>query len=235
MSDENTDLVRPGDAGTSSAARVVNYIRDGIAEGVFWPNQRLVEAELAERLGVSRTPVREAIIELTRLGLVRTVRNRGAFIVPQDQREVRELAVIRSVLEGLAGRLATERISPEDIDTLESYNIEMRALVDRGDMERFLELNSKFHRLLYGNCENGNLLAMIGNLLERTYAMRMRVQLWRSKDLADRSIAEHAEVVTALRRRDPIAVENLLRRHIKALPQPTDDNEPASGDWRSIG
>jgi DNA-binding GntR family transcriptional regulator len=233
MSRESTGAAPTGEPSKSSAARVVNYVRDGIADGTFWPNQRLVEAELAERLGVSRTPVREAIAELTRLGLVRTVRNRGAFIVPRDQRELQELSVIRSVLEGLAGRLATGRIAVEEIDALERFNLEMRGAVEAGDVERFIELNSRFHRLLYRNCENNNLIEMIGNLLERTRAMRVR--LWRSRELAHRSVGEHEEIIAALRRRDTAGVENLLRRHIKGPPVPGDDAEASTGELSAIG
>jgi DNA-binding GntR family transcriptional regulator len=232
MSNENMEATKSGETGKSSSARVVNYVRDAIADGALWPNQRLVEAELAERLGVSRTPVREAIVELARLGLVRTVRNRGAFVVPRDQQELQELSAIRSVLEGLAGRLATERIQVDEIDALEGLNTRMNTLVDEGDVDRFVELNSQFHHLLYKNCGNNNLREMIGNLLERTRAMRVR--LWQSRDLAHRSVGEHAEIVAALRRRDPSGVENLLRRHIKRPPMPSEDPGLPSDDRNAM-
>ena len=179
----------------------------------MWPNQRLVEADLAEKLGVSRTPVREAIRELVRLGLVRTVRNRGAFVSPTDSKELRELFSIRAVLEGLAARLATELIPDSDIDYLEKINEKIKKAVDDGELSSFLQLNDEFHRTLYEHSDNQNLVAILMNILERTSTMRKK--LWRSQQNASSAVQMHFEIIAALRARDAEAAERLLRSHIK--------------------
>ena len=197
----------------SSPAKVVAYVRDAIAEGEMWPNERLVEADLAKRLGVSRTPVREAIRELARLGLVRTVRNRGAFVVATNSKELQELYSIRAVLEGMAARLATGRIPDSEIDRLETLNEGMMKAVNEGELLDFVQLNDEFHRTLYLQADNKNLYEMLMNILERTSAMRRK--LWRSEQVARSSVQKHVEIIAAIRARDEEAVERLLRGHIR--------------------
>lgn len=204
----------------SSTSRVVQFVRDAIAEGELWPNQRLVEAELAEKLGVSRTPVREAIRELSRLGLVKTIRNRGAFVLPVDSKELREIYATRSVLEGWAAGLAAARLTQEKIDELASLNDRMRKMVQDGNHKDLIALNDDFHRILYEACDNDLLRELIANLVERTPAVRFAV--WRSEQVMATSVRSHEELLDALRARDGEAAERIVRSHIRwTTLQPT--------------
>lgn len=196
----------------SSVAKVVQYVRDAIVAGDLWPNQRLVETDLATQLGMSRTPVREAIRELSRLGLVRIVRNRGTYVLPVDSKELQEIYATRSVLEGWAAGLAAAEIPTTVIDELEGLNQKMGQLLVAGQYSDLIPLNDEFHRRLYEHCGNDLLRELIANLVERTPAVRRA--LWRSKQVMSSSVKTHAELIRALRARDSELAEKIVRSHI---------------------
>jgi DNA-binding GntR family transcriptional regulator len=185
---------------------------DEIASGTLLPGTRLREAELANRLGISRTPVRDAIRQLEADGLVVHVPRVGATIRTLDYAEVMELYEMRAVLEGTAARLAARAASDVEIAELEALNEELRAA--EGDGLKSFALNKQFHRTLLDAARNRYLTRSVDSL-EKTLLILGRSTLSES-DRVREAVAEHAEVLDALRARDAARAEQVMRRHIEA-------------------
>ena len=172
---------------------------------------RLDERQLAADLGVSRTPIREAIARLEQEGFVRIAARRGVFIVRKTKREVLEMITVWAALEGMAARLVTERASDAEIATLR----EMFATFEGGQVEakidEYSETNISFHQALLrlGKCDLLNRIAE--NLFIHMRSIRMRTI---SEDhRASRSIIDHMNIIEALERRDTELAERLARQH----------------------
>lgn len=129
----------------SLADQIASSIREAIAQGKIPPGARLLEPSLAKEMGTSRAPVREAIAELEREGLVVKEANRGARVAELTEQAVREVAEIRGMLEGAAASLAAERLTPADLETLETLAAGMREAARRGEYGRLVGLDYQFH------------------------------------------------------------------------------------------
>lgn len=205
-----------GNANGTTSARVVDYLRTLIADGSLAPNSQLNEAELADRLEVSRTPIREAFRELARMGLVVSRPNRGTFVRSLSTKELVDVYAIRSVLEGLATRLATEHCDAVGLHTLTDLNEQMNAAARHGDVEAFVNGNFSFHRVLYGYSHNAILESLIANLIDRVpISAKAR---WLSVDKALGAVREHTNILHALTERQGAEGEMLMRRHIRWEP-----------------
>lgn len=196
-----------------SRTRVMHYLREGIGNGTFLPNQRLVEADIAAHLGVSRTPVREALRELERLGLIRSTPNKGAEVAQIDAVELRAVNEVRKILESRAAQMATTLMTDQDFERLESLNLEMTEAARRREITGFIALNYTFHTFLYGVAGNDVLLEVIGSLWNRTTLFRHSI--WYLPETLTVSITEHASIIDAMRRRDIDEVGSLVSNHIK--------------------
>lgn len=183
-----------------------------IASGKLAPGTRLREVELAGRLGISRTPVRDAIRQLEADGLVVHTPRVGATIRSLDYAEVMELYEMRAVLEGTAARLAARAASDVEIAEMESLNAELGAA--EGDARRSFALNKQFHRTLLDAARN-RYLAKSVNSLEKTLLILGPSTLSES-DRVRAAVAEHAAVLEALRAHDGARAEQLMRQHIEA-------------------
>lgn len=183
-----------------------------IAAGQLPPGTRLREVELAGRLGISRTPVRDAIRQLEADGLVVHTPRVGATIRSLDYAEVMELYEMRAVLEGTAARLAARAASDVEIAELEALNEELGAA--EGDARRVFALNKQFHRTLLDAARN-RYLARSVNSLEKTLLILGPSTLSES-DRVREAVAEHAVVLEALRAHDGPRAEMLMRQHIEA-------------------
>lgn len=160
--------------------------------------------------------MREGLRELAQMGLVRSVPNKGTFVQVLDSRELREIYAIRSVLEGLATRLATPNCSAEFLSELEAMNNQLADYVSAGLVDEFVEGNYVFHRKLYERAESPFLLEMITNLIERTpLVSRGR---WRSSQTAAGAVEEHVELLEALRQNNAVEAERIVREHIRWTP-----------------
>ncbi len=182
---------------------------DEIARGDLLPGARLRETELAERLGISRTPVREAIRQLEADGLVTHIPRQGATIRQLDYPEVMELYEMRAVLEGTAARLAARAASEMELDELEALNTEMAA----ASGQEANILNRQFHMTLLDAAKNRYLIKSVQSL-QKTLLIIGRSTLMDAGRAAD-AVAEHALVLEALRARDGAQAEALMRDHIE--------------------
>jgi len=193
---------------------VFESIREAIISGTLKQGERLMETQMAEELGVSRTPVREAIRKLELEGLVAMLPRKGAYvagIMPQDAADILE---IRAALEGLAAKLAAERITKEEIKQLQLETEKVVAALDRGDGDGAIEHDTKFHSILIAASRNSRLSSMVSNLQEQVQRFRIMLATT-SHDMMRDSCGEHVRIVEALSRRDRFLAQSLAKEHVE--------------------
>lgn len=187
---------------------------------------RLDERKLADELGVSRTPVREALSRLEQEGFVRNIPRRGTFVIRKTKREVLEVVYVTAALEGMAARLACENASDEEIDGLASLCERYDDEGARDHINEYTQANVEFHRTLIGLSRCGLIKAMADSLFLHMRAIRSEA----IKDLAhhrsDRSLRDHRAIVEALQRRDADLAEKLVREHALSLGEHIEEYAP---------
>jgi len=187
-------------------------IREAIVSGALRPGQRLVEVELAQQLGISRAPVREALRQLETEGLVIAEPHRGAHVADLSQQDLWEIYTLRAAVEGLAVRLVASDPQPEVVQELERLVGRMRTAAARGRRRELSRFDIQFHETI---CK----AAKHGRLLEAWRGMQARVRMFVSMTSQyrlplDQVVRYHEEVLEAIRRGDPGAAEALLTDHI---------------------
>lgn len=200
-----------------AADTAYDVIHRAIVEGEFGPGERLPEEDLAERAGVSRTPVREALQRLASEGVVEFVPNRGAQVAVFSQKDLQELFDVRAVLEGFAARLAARNATDEDLSRLEKLADEMDALAaapSQRKLDRIAELNNDFHHLIVETADNRLLAQQVAGLVKVPLVHRT-FHNYDAEGLA-RSMAHHRELLTALRHGDVNWAGTVMRSHIYA-------------------
>ena len=184
-------------------------VLEAIDRGVYEPGDRLVESELAERFGVSRTPVREALQRLeTQSILVRD--GRSMVVASLDHDQLGELYAVRAQLEGLAAQLAAQHAAPEEILILQDLVAQDSALVD--DPDELARANRRFHRQIHLASHNRYLIRQLDSV-HRTMALLTTTSLAAEGRGAD-ALSEHAAIVEAIANRDKVAADKALRVHI---------------------
>jgi DNA-binding GntR family transcriptional regulator len=172
---------------------------------------RLDEKELTEALGVSRTPVREAMTLLEQEGFLRTVPRRGVYILRKTKKEIVEMICMWAALESVAARLATQRASNEDIARLRGMFDDFHSATPTDHIEEYSEVNIAFHQALVELSGSQIILDTIKNIFMHVRAIR-RMTIAQS-DRASRSIEDHMRIIEALEARDTERVETLVRQH----------------------
>lgn len=188
------------------------HLFEAIQTGLLKPGMRVREVEIAERFGISRTPVREAIRRLESEGLVVHVPRQGAVIKQMDQREVIELYEMRAALEGTAAQMAAQHASEAEILELEELNALMRAAA--GDDRKVAEANRRFHDDLYQAAKNPFLIKSV-TALANALAVLGGTTL-RDRERTEAAFAEHQEILEAIRARDGARADRAARAHILA-------------------
>jgi DNA-binding GntR family transcriptional regulator len=196
--------------------RVYDHLRDEILSGSLTPGAELSEVALAESLGVSRGPIREAIGRLASEGLVTVRPRRGAVVSSLSTKEFLELYQVREALELLAVKLAVPRLCPEDITVLQSLIDEMSTRAERNQVAEFFEANTAFHARLVDASGNAKLADMYRQLLDQLGRYRRRSLQLRGN--LQRSVAEHAAILRAAQRGDAERAAHLMSEHIR-VPQ----------------
>ncbi len=190
---------------------VLQFILAKLQSGEIQPGQRLRQDQIAEQLGISSTPVREALRRLEADGLVTYVPNKGVRVQDADSLEVHEAYPIRVLLEGYATRLAATRLTRSDLDLLWSLHLTMMELLDAGDPRAFSAINDRWHVTIYR--------AAGSRLLERTIRTIWTKCPWDAfvsiPGRSTASMAEHERVMQALTARDPDAAERAMAEHIR--------------------
>lgn len=191
---------------------VYETLREAIRSGVLTSGERLMEIQVAEELGVSRTPVREAIRRLEAEGLVVMIPRRGTYVSDMSLRDISDVFEIREALEVLAVSLAAERITDMEMEDLERMMVEFDEVVNKNNVDGLVELDIRFHTKLYEASRNVRLIAILNNLREQTTRFRMTSMSvpGRMQDTLD----EHRAIIEALGRRDPEEASKVTQYHL---------------------
>jgi DNA-binding GntR family transcriptional regulator len=192
-------------------------LRQEIITGHLQPNERLVELDLSERLGVGRAAIRTALVRLESEGLVERERHRGAKVRLVDEGEAVEILEARAMLEGLAARHAAERVTPEEVAELRAILAEMRARLDHGDLLGASDQNAVLHRRILEISGHETARRLISTLRSQLVRFQYRTILVSGRP--ERSFAEHSAIVDALEAGDGDAAEAAMRRHLSHVAQ----------------
>ena len=199
----------------SLRGRVFQKIREDILTGVYKEHDELREVSIGEELGVSSTPVREALRQLELEGLVTIVPNKGAYVTGITPQDVHDIYKIRSLLEGLCARWATEHITGRQIEELEEIILLSEFHLRKKSAEQaeqVSELDGKFHKVLY-EASNSRILEHVLSDFHK-YVQMARMMSVGAKDRAERSIEEHRDILKAIKDKDPDKAEWLANQHI---------------------
>lgn len=200
-------------AHNSLQTQVFRAIETAILDGVFAPGKNLTEAMLSEELGVSRTPVREALRQLEFEGLVRVETHKGAVVVGISEKDIRDIYAIRMQIETLAAQWAAQNVTEEELSALQE-NIAMQEFYfQRGDCRQLRDLDSDFHTLIYTASRSRPICLMLGSFHHYTSKARSiaLVDLHRAQS----ALAEHQEIYEALTGRDREKAAASAVRHIE--------------------
>jgi len=192
---------------------VFEHLREAIITGMLRPGERLMELQLAEDMGVSRTPVREAIRKLELEGLVIMVARRGAYVSDLSMRDIAETFEIRAALESLAAGLAADRITPEELEQLERTLVSIGECIESSDIQEIVTLDEEFHSILFAASRNQRLSQIVSNLREQITRFR-RTSLstpGRFKGV----FQEHKAIVEAISERNAPLAQALAKEHIE--------------------
>lgn len=190
--------------------QIADAIRDAIIKGILQPEERVAEAEMANKFNISRTPIREAIRQLETEGFIKVQAHRGAYVAPITEKDVREFYEIKSLLEGYAAKLACMRMSEEDIKKLEDLNNRLEDAHKKGEWRIAFKLHNEFHDKFLRNCGNEKLYQVLFALTQQF--QRFRIALTMSGKI-EGSIAQHKEIVNAFRKRNADLAEKLVKEN----------------------
>ena len=199
------------------------YLRDHIFEklqqaiysGKLKSGERLTEKKIAEELGVSRTPVREALYRLTSLGLIKMIPHRGFLISRWSSKEIEDVIELRSVLEAFAGRLAIRHISEKEIDELKDLINKMRKAVSKRDVIKASCLNSLFHDKIVLASRNKELSEVMEPIKNKIY--HFRIISISTPNRLKKSFEEHKKILDAIINKDSELAQELISQHIKKV------------------
>ena len=199
--------------GSSLRAQVFKEIEQAILNGAFAPGDSLTELRLSAELGVSRTPVREALRQLELEGLVTTIPNKGAVVVGVSEKDIDDIYTIRSYIEGLAAKWAAGHITDDEIAALREIVELQEYYVSRGDTLQVWHLDGRFHELIYDCCRSRPLKHTLSSF--HHYIQKARALSFKTAGRAKVAVQEHREILEAIAKRDSGAAEIKSAEHSK--------------------
>ncbi len=197
----------------SLRGRVFNKMREDILKGQYNQNEALKETQISKELGVSRTPVREAIRQLELEGLVTIIPNKGAFVTGINAKDIQDIFAIRCLIEGLAAKWAAEHINESQLEILDEILLLSEFHLEKGHVEQLYELDNKFHQIIYEASKSRILKHVLSDF--HIYAQRVRLASLGFKERPKKSIEEHKAIVEALKMKDGEKAEKLTNLHIR--------------------
>jgi hypothetical protein len=197
----------------SLGGQIFNRIRDDILSENYTPGEELKEATLGKQLGVSRTPVREALRQLDLEGLVEIAPNRGAKVIGISRKDVEDIYHMRARLEGLAARKAAEQIKEEELAELEEVILLSEFHVKKPESKQMVRLDGRFHEIMYRASGSRMLEHVLTDFLH--YVKMARSHSVKTEHRAQESVKEHKRILEAIRQRDGDLAEQLANEHIQ--------------------
>lgn len=192
---------------------VFNTLRQAILRGELKPGERLMEIQLANKLGVSRTPIREAIRKLELEGLVLMIPRRGAEVAQITEKSLRDVLEVRRALEELAVQLACLRMTPEDVTKLKYAATEFENVLGDEDITVVAEADVAFHDVIYLATDNERLISLLNNFREQMY--RYRVEYLKKKEFHKKLLKEHQEIIRAIENGEAELATKITSEHIE--------------------
>jgi len=196
---------------------VYDELREGILTGTIKPGTRMMEVDLAELMGVSRTPVREAIRKLEKEGLVTIRPRKGAYASDISVKSMMDILEVRSNLEGLAAELAAKRMSPEKKQELVRIEDGFEKALRAGDMKEMIHMDSLFHHFVVEGSENNHLILLVEQLQE--LVLRFRYIYYKDFRRAEEMAPEHRDIYEAIINNDPDRARESAFNHIDRLKE----------------
>ena len=191
---------------------VFNTLREAILKGDLVAGERLMELQLASKLGVSRTPIREAIRMLEQEGLAITIPRKGAIVAGMTEKDMQDVLEIREALEELSVQVACDKITDEEIAQLGKNMTNFEHSLKTGDLKRMAQADVEFHDVIYQATDNPKLISMLNNLREQMY--RYRVEYLKNPENHQQLLDEHEAIYRGILAKDKDAVIDMIRRHI---------------------
>ena len=190
--------------------KILETIREAILKGQLKPGEKVAEPELAERFGISRTPIREAFRQLESEGYLTVIPRKGAVVTSLSERAVEEFYAIKSILEGYAARMATENLSDKDVEKLETINERLSQLAREGDVKTFFKVHNEFHELFIKAAENEKLMELINQMMLKFN--RLRLASLSLPGRMETSVQEHRKIIAAFKEKNGELADNLVRK-----------------------
>jgi len=196
---------------------VCETLRTAIIEGILKPGERLMEIQVSEELGVSRTPVREAIRKLELEGFVVMIPRRGTYVSDLSIKDINEVFEVRTALDVLAAGLAAERITDQELEQMERLLVELGEYIEQDNMQKIVEADSAFHDLLYSASRNVRLVGIINNLREQLTRFRSLSMSYPGR--LKQMLGEHTRMVESLGLRNVTLAKRLAGEHMANAEQ----------------
>ena len=197
----------------SLGGQIFNRIRDDILSGNYAPGEELKEATLGKQLGVSRTPVREAMRKLELEGLVVMIPRRGAQVANITEKDLNDVLEVRMALENLSIENACKKMTEEQLAELKKAAKVFEATMEEGNLVKLAEADVAFHEVIYQSSDNCRLNQVLNNLREQIY--RYRVEYLKEEETRKLLVKEHDEIYEAIRNRDVKTAQEISYQHIE--------------------
>lgn len=191
---------------------IFEALREAIINGDLKPGARLLEIQLSEKMGVSRTPVREAIRKLELEGFVTMVPRKGAQVADLSVKQIADVLEVRAALDGLATSLACERITQEELKMLKDIQIQFNNTVDKGNVQNAIKKDVEFHDVIYRASRNNRLMTIANNLREQIH--RFRVMYFKDVGMLYTLVKEHELMVDAIETGNMSLGRDAAQQHI---------------------
>lgn len=191
---------------------VFKTLRQAILKGELVPGERLMEIQLAKRLGVSRTPIREAIRKLELEGLVLMIPRKGAEVAGITEKSLRDVLEVRKALEELAIDLACKRMSDEEIEELKAAETRFHAAIESSDPILIAQTDEAYHDIIFKGTKNDKLVYILNNLREQMY--RYRLEYVKDAKKWEMLMTEHDKIFNAVKSRNADEAKKHIREHI---------------------